>query len=117
MEVTKKLEPGAHGTRRYLTRYGERLVCVRYRLDRRQRRRLTTVELVVNETPWLEAPATSAEPHPNSLLYLRIEFSETRLREQVKFAGGQWLPERRLWRLPARKVSELGLEKRVVSES
>jgi hypothetical protein len=34
----------------------------------------------------------------------------------VKAAGGQWLPERRLWRLPARKVSELGLEKRVVDE-
>jgi len=42
MEVTKKLAPGAHSTKRYLTRFGKRLICARFRLDRSRQLRLTT---------------------------------------------------------------------------
>ncbi|NOZ11107.1 MAG: hypothetical protein GXP09_08735 [Gammaproteobacteria bacterium] len=34
MEVTKKLDPGAHGTKRFVARFGKQWACVRYRLDR-----------------------------------------------------------------------------------
>jgi len=47
----KRLRPGAPGTKRLLEQYGDALVCVRYRLDTRLNRRLTTVELIVDDRP------------------------------------------------------------------
>ena len=44
------LRPGQRGTRKLLTRYGDRLVCVRYRYDERRKKRYETVELIVEET-------------------------------------------------------------------
>ena len=47
MDVIKKMKPGDPGTKRLLAKYGEQLVCVRYRNDRQNQRRLTTIELIV----------------------------------------------------------------------
>ncbi len=96
MEVTKKLDPGAHGTKRFVARFGKQLACVRYGLDHRHQLR------------------PSGNPHPNRLLTVKIGYQETRLRQRVKSSGGQWLPDKKLWQLPARKIRELGLEKRIV---
>ena len=49
--VIKKIDPQAPGARRWAAAYGEKLVCVRYRLDPQRQRRLTTVEIVVDEAP------------------------------------------------------------------
>jgi hypothetical protein len=47
------LMPGANGTKKLVERYGNRLVCVRYRYDPQGRRRLTTVELIEEESSWI----------------------------------------------------------------
>lgn len=52
MEVEKTFRPGANGTKRYVERYGSRLVCVRHRLDRDLGLRHTTVELIVDTRPY-----------------------------------------------------------------
>ncbi|MDF1556268.1 MAG: hypothetical protein P1P84_24585 [Deferrisomatales bacterium] len=52
MKVGQTLTPGQRGTRRYQDRYGERLVCVRYRYDEATGRRYTTVELIEDEGTW-----------------------------------------------------------------
>ena len=46
------LRPGQRGTKKLAKEYGDRLLCVRYRYDEERFRRLKTVELVVEETPW-----------------------------------------------------------------
>ena len=46
------LKPGQRGTRKPLTEYGERLVCVRYREDRQQKRHSQTVELIIKQEDW-----------------------------------------------------------------
>lgn len=51
MEITKTMKAGSDGTKTFTRHYGERLVCVRHRLDVQAGRRLTTVELIVNERP------------------------------------------------------------------
>jgi hypothetical protein len=48
-QVIKTLRPGAAGTRKWAKKFGRRLVCVRYRGDVKRRKRLTTVEIVVDE--------------------------------------------------------------------
>jgi hypothetical protein len=103
--IVKKLPPGAPGTKRLAERFGNALVCVRYRIDEQARRRYTTVELVVADGA-LPAP-------PPANVFVRIAYGETELRQKVKSAGGQWHPERKLWRLPRAKARTLGLMRRI----
>lgn len=102
----KRLRPGAPGTKRLVERFGDALVCVRYRLDPQHKRRLTTVELIVDDRP----------TKPEKTAWLRIAYGETELRQRVKEAGGEWHPEHKLWRLPLKTVKALGLEMRVVAD-
>ena len=117
MDVVKTLTPGAAGTQRYLRQYGDRLVCVRYRQDKARKRRYTTIETIVDEGPLanLRTPEAKALfPHPNQAVLLRIGYKEEAMRARVKAAGGKWLPDKKLWRLPYRLVEQLGLQNRVV---
>jgi hypothetical protein len=112
MEARVTLRPGQRGTKKLLERFGDRLICVRYRYDPVKRRRVTTVELVVEEAPW--EPRTGAlESRPR--VEVRIGYQEHDLRRRIKEAGGRWNPETRLWILPGAQVKALGLERRVVT--
>lgn len=120
MDVIKTLNAGAPGTRRYQRKYGDDLVCVRYRTDEVGRRRLTTVEIIVEQTP-LSSPrhrvamaSRTPAPGDGQRLLVRIGFEEEQLRERIKQAGGWWLPKEKLWRLPRATVQALKLESRVV---
>jgi hypothetical protein len=56
VQARLKLKPGQNGTKKLLARFGERLVCVRYRYDEARRQRFTTVELIVAQAPWTPRP-------------------------------------------------------------
>ena len=100
------LAPGANGTKKLVERYGDRLVCVRYRYDRERRTRIKTVELIEDESPWMPAP----------LIYLvKIGYEEGALREKVKAAGGRWNATKKLWLVTGAEVRRLSLEDRVVA--
>lgn len=115
MEVLKTLSPGRPGTQRLQRKYGDRLVSVRYRHDPARKRRITTVELIVDEAPFLPRRPHERQlfPHPNRHVYVRIAFEETDLRQKVKDAGGRWDKDRKLWRLPFTKAVALGLRERI----
>jgi hypothetical protein len=53
MKVLKTLKPGSPGTQRLVKRFGNRLVCVRYRGVPKKNMRLTTVEIVVSQGFWM----------------------------------------------------------------
>jgi hypothetical protein len=69
--------------KKLLARYGDRLVCVRYPYDGERGRRIKTVELIEEETPWIASGAVYS---------LKIAFEETGLREKLKMAGARWEP-------------------------
>jgi len=50
--VVKSLSPGAPVTKQWQERYGDRLVRLRYRGNRKRRARSTTVEIIVEEAYW-----------------------------------------------------------------
>lgn len=119
LEVRRTLRPGDPGTHKLLERRGDRLVRFRYRFGRDTNIRMTCVELVVDTAlsvprpprqQW--APCTSVP----SVLYVRIGFGETALRERAKAAAGRWVPERRLWALPAAAVRALSRNDRAVQQ-
>ena len=98
------LEPGANGTKKLVERYGDRLICVRYRYDEERGKRVKTVELVEEEADWLP---------PGALYLVQIDWRETSLREKARAAGARWLPERRLWLMTGATVRALRLETRI----
>ena len=104
------LAPGQNGTKKLARRFGERLICVRYRYDEATKRRFKTVELVVDEIPW----ERSRRPDPS--VRIRVGIDEVSVRDAVKNAGGRWLPAERLWVLKLSEVRRLRLQRRVVAE-
>ena len=117
METRVTLRPGDKGTKKMVERFGERLICVRYRYDEARKMRYKTVELIIEEVPWNpSAPAETQRPpgRPPALVGVRVRFAEEELRRNIKAAGGRWHPERKVWIVPMRVARQMGLEARVV---
>ncbi|HKI44290.1 MAG TPA: hypothetical protein VKA08_03045 [Balneolales bacterium] len=66
MNTKLTLKPGQRGTKKLLKKYGNRLVCVRYRYDEEKKLRYKTVELIVDVTEWepKEEIANNGTIHP-----------------------------------------------------
>jgi len=107
----RKLRPGQAGTKKLLSEYGEKLLCVRYRYDAANKRRIKTVELIIEETSWQPRPAKIPL---NQIMHLRIKYGEVALGKQVRAAGGKWNRDIRAWELPYQEVLKLGLSERIV---
>lgn len=60
--VRKKIAPQQPGAGRWAERFGQHLVCVRYRDDPDRQRRVVTVELLVDERPLRSAPVRPRRP-------------------------------------------------------
>jgi serine kinase of HPr protein (carbohydrate metabolism regulator) len=86
VETRLTLRPGQPGTRKLVERYGERLVRVRYVYDAAAGRRLKTVELVVQSVPWKPC-ARKRRRQDDDVVYVRIAYHETDLRERAKRLG------------------------------
>lgn len=113
------LKPGSKGTKKLVTQFGERLVCVRYRYDAVAHVRYNPVKLVVEQLPWNPAQRVrrqGARPRrPPVLVGFRVHFHEKQLRKRVKDAGGRWLPHERLWVVPNGVARRLGLADRAAA--
>ncbi len=113
MRSKRKLKPGDAGTQKFVQRYGDALVCVRYRYDAASARRVTTVELIVETGPWQKS--RHRIPH-NKTVAIRVDYGETQLRKLVKNVGGKWNAQQQVWHLPYGEVKQLGLTERIVKQ-
>ena len=112
------------GTEKLVTKYGDRLVAVRYRYSREKRRRYKTVELIVAEDDWtppLDRDEIVSNPLPppkhTPRVPLRIRYYEKDLQRQIKAIGGTWDPNRKLWHAPEEYARRVGLMDRIVRRS
>lgn len=110
MDILKTLHPGDMGTKKLFHQYGEQLICVRYRIDALNQKRFTTVELIVDEKPFITHKAKVTA-------WLKIKFDETELRNKVKAAGAKWLTEHKVWELDYEMAKKLRLKNRVVKRT
>lgn len=104
--VIKTLAPTDRGATTWANQYGDALVCVRHRSDAKGKVRHTTVELLVDSTP--------IQPRSAKQVYLQLAPHERPLHAMVIAAGGQWLADQRVWRLPSRVATILNLRHRIV---
>ena len=81
MKTRRKLLPGQAGTKKLLQKYGNNLDCVRYRYDEKQKRRVTTVEIIVDEVPWQPNPAIISF---NKTVDIRVGYNEIYIRNLGK---------------------------------
>ncbi len=111
MKLARKLLPGQPGTKRWVEKYQDKFVCLRYKYDPTKGKKLKTVEIVVEELDW--KPNQKRIPK-NKIVNLRVEYQETTLQRIVKGAGGRWNKEKQRWQLPYKEVVALGLKERMV---
>jgi len=111
MKTRLTLKPGQKGTKKLLNRYGDKLVCVRYRYDKKKKKRYKTVELIVEEVDW---EVKSPLPDAKTMVALRVDWRETHLQEKIKKAGGVWNPHKKVWEIEYGQVERLGLQERIV---
>jgi len=107
MDVRKTLHPGDMGTKHLLEKYGEQLVCVRYRIDNYNKKRFTTVELIIDEKPCINLK-------PLVHVWVKIDFNETELRKKIIAQGAKWLKDKKVWQMHYAIAQKLHLKKRIV---
>ena len=110
MKTRLILKPGQRGTQSMAKKYGDALLCVRFRYDAELRQRLKTVELIVERTEWTPPPPRYAA---DTLVPLRIEAADMPMRLTAKTSGGRWNPEKRLWFVKYGKIVGTPLEKHI----
>jgi len=119
VRVKTSLKPGQKGTKKWCEIYGDRLITVRYRYDEKKRRRFTTVEIIVGESEWVK-PIIESPKQPiknnSDRLGIYVAKYESKVRDQVKAAGGIWRSRQQLWELPYGLIVRLGLEDRIIEE-
>ena len=114
MKIRARMNPGQKGTKKFVEKYGDALVCVRYRYDAMKQKQYKTVEIIVSESDWSPPPAK----YPDStLVTLKIGARETALQSQVKAVGGRWDPDRKLWVVPYGCIRGTRLEKFIYVET
>ena len=100
------MQAGQPGTKKLVERYGDNLVCVRYRYDDQIKMMYKTIEIIIESKPWQEK--NKKIPHYKSM-DIRIGYNEVELRDRIKTSGGKWDPHRKVWKLSYKKVKELDL--------
>ncbi len=92
MDIRTTPTPGQYGSKQLLKEYGDQLVGVRYRYDKKINKRYKTVELIVDEQEWISGVSIPIDRR----VHVRVNYGETELRQKVKSAGGFWDAKKRL---------------------
>ena len=111
MITRRTVYPGDPGSKKWCKLYGDKLLCVRYKYDYPNKKRITTIELIADEQDW--KPNETFIPK-NKIVQLRINYGEVDLARKVKSLGGKWNKAGKVWELAYGYVQTLGLTKRIV---
>jgi hypothetical protein len=108
--TAKTLIAGKPGTDKWVKKYGDALVCVRYKYDLQNGRKIKTVELIVENQPWNK---NNSRIPANKIVGIRVKYGEINVARLVRNAGGVWNKAKKLWQLPYLEAMNLGLEDRI----
>lgn len=110
MKAYAHLKPGQNGTLRLQKKYGDALLCVRYRYDEVRRVKLKTVELIVDETP-LDMPRFQND----DIVPVSVGYEEVDLREQLRKMRARWDSRMKMWYVPYGLIRGTELESRIMA--
>jgi len=101
------------GTKKLVQEYGDKLICVRYRYDYERKRKLKTIELIIDEGALV---SNSSKIPMNKIMQLKVKYGEINMGKLIRAAGGRWNRKEKVWELPYSEVLALGLENRIVQK-
>ena len=107
------IRPGQRGAKKGADQDGDRLVCVRYRLDEVRKKRVKTVEVSVEAWSWTPPPPRRAG---DQIVWVQSAFPEKMLRQQVKDTGGAGHPDKQAWEMRYDRAIVLGLTQRIMDD-
>ena len=113
MKTIKKIKAGMKGTKKLVQEYGDKLICVRYRYDYERKRKLKTIELIIDEGALV---SNSSKIPMNKIMQLKVKYGEINMGKLIRAAGGRWNRKEKVWELPYSEVLALGLENRIVQK-
>ena len=113
MKTKRTVLPGQAGFIKWREKYGEKLLCVRYKYDAEKGKKMITVELVVTEKEWHR---NKKHIPRNKLFSVKIAYGERELGQRIRSLGGVWVWEKKIWRVNWEAIQALGLEGRIVDE-
>ncbi|MDD2541705.1 MAG: hypothetical protein PHH28_11770 [Desulfuromonadaceae bacterium] len=108
MKTRAIVKPGQNGTKKFVEKYGDTLVCVRYRYDAEKRKQYKTIEIIVSESDWTPPPSRFSD---STLISLKIGIKDTSAQAQVRAVGGRWDREKKFWYVPYGCIAGTKLEK------
>lgn len=108
MKTKTHLKPGQKGTKSLVEKYGDALLCVRYRFDPDRGVRLKTVEIIVEEKH-----CKPAQRRGDDLVPVIVAYTEKALRDQLKSIGAKWDPQGKVWLVAYGKIRGTELEERI----
>lgn len=110
--ITRKtLLNGQPGTKKWAAKYGQNLLCVRYKYDTERKIKIKTVELKVDEEPW---EINHQKIPANKIVGIKVEYGEVQLGKTVRRAGGRWNRLQKVWEMKYQDVVNLGLTNRII---
>jgi hypothetical protein len=112
-----KLKPGQKGTKALLEKYGDALVCVRYRYDEASRTRIKTVELIVDKKELTPSRKKQQKIEDETVVPVRIQYGEKELGKMARSSGGKWDPKVKLWYIPYGKIKGTELEQHIILDT
>jgi len=108
-----KLKPGQKGTKALVEKYGDDLVCVRYRYDEASRTRIKTVEIIVEKK---QLPPVQSTPD-NAIVPVQIAYGAKELGKMARSAGGNWDADVKLWYIRYGNIKGTELEKHILLDA
>ena len=111
MMIKKTLLPGDPGTKAVTEKFGEKLICIRYRYDPEKQMRLKTAEIILEAKVW--KPDKKRIPG-NKLIKIRVGKFETTVQTLVQSYGGKRTDQTNTWLLPYCTIKKLNLQKRII---
>ena len=110
MKVVRTIRAGEAGSQRFLRKYGENLIAVRYRKSSQHNTLFTTIELIVDSR---EAETRSSN-NPQRWVAIQIGYDEFELRNLIKSHAGRWSAKEKVWLLEYAEAVLLNLTSRIV---
>ena len=112
-----KLKPGQKGTKSLFEKYGDALVCVRYRYDEASRTRIKTVELIVEKKELTPSRKQQQKIEDETVIPVRIEYGEKQLGKMARSAGGRWDSDVKLWYIQYGRIKGTELEQHIILDA
>jgi hypothetical protein len=103
--VNKTMQAGSRGAIKLTRKFGQALLCVRYRLSPDGRQRMTTVEL--------EVECVAVQKKPNPMVMVKIHATESALIAKAQAVGARFNGRTRLWHMRQSDAQTLKLTKRI----